>query len=327
MAPPKGLGLKLAIDPLTSGSIGGNVISVSEQLDASQLLPAVDKDALKLRDKDLEFLGELGAGNGGTVSLVKHIPSGILMARKNITVSVDDEANRKKAERQLKSELKILHIVRSEYIVSSYGAFSHDGGVCVCIEYMDLGSLDGIYKKHGPIAEGTVVRIAVHVLRGLMYLAEHSILHRDIKPSNILVNTKGQVKITDFGVSKQLLDTLARTFTGTQGYLAPERITSGDVYTVTSDVWALGLTLIEIATAKNVYPMMTLFEMMTFVQECEPPSLPPGKFSPLFDDLISKCVVKDHMKRSGPEELLTHPYCLDVIEGGIGLEDWAKTLE
>ncbi|KAI9342381.1 kinase-like domain-containing protein [Obelidium mucronatum] len=282
---------------------------------------------MKLRDKDLEFIQELGAGNGGTVSKVKHLPTGMIMARKNIMVSVDDEANRKKAERQLKSELKILHIVRSEYIVSSYGAFSHDGGVSVCIEYMDLGSLDGIYKKSGPIAESTVAKIAVHVLRGLLYLADHKILHRDIKPSNILVNSKGQVKITDFGVSKQLLNTVASTFTGTQGYLAPERITSGDVYTVTSDVWALGLTLIEIATAKNVYPMMTLFEMMTYVQECEPPSLPPGKFTPLFEDLIAKCVIKDHTKRSVPEELLQHPYCMDVIEGGIGLEEWVKTLQ
>ncbi|KAI8614920.1 kinase-like domain-containing protein [Chytriomyces sp. MP71] len=247
---------------------------------------------MKLRDKDLEFLSELGAGNGGTVALVKHTPSGIVMARKNIIVSVDDESNRKKAERQLKSELKILHLCKSEYIVASYGAFSHDGSVSVCIEFMDLGSLDGIYKQHGPIAEPVVVKIAVHVLRGLMYLAEQSILHRDIKPSNILVNSNGQVKITDFGVSKQLLDTVARTFTGTQGYLAPERITSGDVYTVTSDIWALGLTLIEIATAKNVYPMMTLFEMMTYVAESDPPKLPPGKFTPLFEDLISKwCVL------------------------------------
>ncbi|KAJ3129102.1 Protein kinase C signaling pathway involved MAPKK protein [Physocladia obscura] len=192
---------------------------------------------------------------------------------------------------------------------------------------MDLGSLDGIYKKLGPIAEITVVKIAVHVIKGLLYLADHKILHRDIKPSNILVNSAGQVKITDFGVSKQVLDTVARTFTGTQGYLAPERITSGDVYTVTSDIWALGLTLIEIATAKHVYPNMTLFEMMTFVAESEPPSLPKDRgFSALFEDFISKCVIKDHLLRLGPEELLQHQYCLDVIVSGIDLLDWVKTI-
>ncbi|ORY45511.1 kinase-like protein [Rhizoclosmatium globosum] len=313
--PPKKPGLGLSIAP-GSASAGSGVIA--DTTDPSDLLPHDGEDAMKLKDKDLEFLGELGAGNGGTVSKVRHIPTGIIMARKNIMVS---------AERQLKSELKILHIVRSDYIVSSYGAFSHEGAISVCLEYMDLGSLDNIYHKKGPIPEVTTVKIAVHVLRGLLYLSEKSILHRDIKPSNILVNSKGQVKITDFGVSKQVLDTIARTFTGTQGYLAPERITSENSYSVTSDVWALGLSLIEISTGKNVYPLLSLFEMMTYVQESEPPSLPPGKFTPMFEDLVSKCVIKDPTKRFSPEDLLRHPYCMDVIADGISLIEWAESLK
>jgi serine/threonine protein kinase len=81
-----------------------------------------------------------------------------------------------------------------------------------------------------------------------------NILVLDIKPCNILVNTKGQVKIADFGVSKEIVNTMARTFTGTQGYLAPERIQFGQDYNVVSDIWSLGLTLMEIASGRFPYP-------------------------------------------------------------------------
>lgn len=70
---------------------------------------------------------------------------------------------------------------------------------------MDLGSLESIYQKYGPIPEPFVAYIAWSILNGLSYLYQnHKIIHRDIKPSNILLNSRGEVKIADFGVSKQV---------------------------------------------------------------------------------------------------------------------------
>jgi len=118
------------------------------------------------------------------------------------------------------------------------------------MEFMDKGSLDGIYKKIGPIDIDVVGKVALAVLEGLTYLYDvHRIIHRDIKPSNILFNSKGQIKICDFGVSGELINSIADTFVGTSTYMSPERI-QGAQYTVKSDVWSLGVSLIELALGR-----------------------------------------------------------------------------
>jgi mitogen-activated protein kinase kinase len=118
------------------------------------------------------------------------------------------------------------------------------------MEFADKGSLDGIYKKIGPIDIEVVGKVALAVLEGLTYLYDvHRIIHRDIKPSNILFNSRGQVKICDFGVSGELINSIADTFVGTSTYMSPERI-QGAQYTVKSDVWSLGISLIELALGR-----------------------------------------------------------------------------
>lgn len=143
-----------------------------------------------------------------------------------------------------------MHDCASPWIVGFYGAFLSDPHICICMEYMDRGSLDGIYKRHGAISISIVGKIAEAVLEGLTYLYDvHRIIHRDIKPSNILVNSKGQIKICDFGVSGELINSIANTFVGTSTYMSPERIQGGN-YSVKSDVWSLGITLTELALGR-----------------------------------------------------------------------------
>ena len=132
-----------------------------------------------------------------------------------------------------------MHDCHSDYIISFYGAFISDPNICICMEYMDKGSLDGIYKKIGPIDIDVVGKVALAVLEGLTYLYDvHRIIHRgkclwmlwtlllitvmgtDIKPSNILFNSKGQIKICDFGVSGELINSIADTFVGTSTYMS-----------------------------------------------------------------------------------------------------------
>jgi serine/threonine protein kinase len=101
--------------------------------------------------------------------------------------------------------------------------------------------------------QGNIFHIFSQVLRGLSYLREkHQIIHRDVKPSNVLVNSQGEIKICDFGVSGQLIDSMANSFVGTRSYMSPERL-QGSQYSVASDVWSLGLSLLEMSL--GMYPI------------------------------------------------------------------------
>jgi len=87
------------------------------------------------RTEDLEVIKDLGAGNGGTVSKVRHTGWNIIMARKIIHVEA-----KKEVRKRIVRELQIMHECNSPYIVSFYGAFMNESGdVTMCMEYMDVG--------------------------------------------------------------------------------------------------------------------------------------------------------------------------------------------
>ncbi len=188
--------------------------------------------------------------------------TGIVMAMKEIRLELDEAKFA-----AIIMELDILHRCISPFIIDFYGAFFQEGAVYICMEYMDGGSIDKLYGDGIP--EGVLRKITVSTVMGLKALKDdHNIIHRDVKPTNILVNRKGQVKICDFGVSGNLVASIAKTNIGCQSYMAPERISSGGVaqaganpgggtYSVQSDIWSLGLTVIECAMGQYPYPPET----------------------------------------------------------------------
>ena len=146
---------------------------------------------------------------------------------------------------------------------------------------------------------------------------EHKILHRDIKPSNILVNSRGQIKLCDFGVSGELINSIANTFVGTSTYMAPERI-KGAQYSVKSDVWSLGLSLLELAigrfpfdtdgssagTRASAGPMGILDLLQKIVNEPAPRLPKNAAFPRSLELMIEHCLIKDPDRRPSPEDLL-----------------------
>ncbi|KAJ0330904.1 hypothetical protein COL5a_003210 [Colletotrichum fioriniae] len=178
-----------------------------------------------------------------------------------------------------------------------------------------MDALDRVSKVFGPVRVDVLGKIAVATLGGLTYLySKHHIMHRDIKPSNILVNSRGSIKLCDFGVSGELINSVADTFVGTSTYMAPERI-QGEKYTVKSDVWSFGLTIMEMAIGKFPFnaseqlsdgecaPAGILDLLQQIVHEPAPRLPKSDAFPSILEDMIQKCLSKVPDERPTPQEL------------------------
>ncbi|XP_073160536.1 dual specificity mitogen-activated protein kinase kinase 5 isoform X5 [Lepidochelys kempii] len=291
-----------------AGSANNSSSAVSDSLPSNSLKKssAELKKILangQMNEQDIQYRDVLGHGNGGTVYKAYHVPSGKILAVKLIPLDITLEL-----QKQIMSELEILYKCDSSYIIGFYGAFFVENRISLCTEFMDGGSLD-VYRK---IPEHVLGRIAVAVVKGLTYLWSLKILHRDVKPSNMLVNTRGQVKLCDFGVSTQLVNSIAKTYVGTNAYMAPERI-SGEQYGIHSDVWSLGISFMEIQ--KNQGSLMQPLQLLQCIVDEESPVLPVGEFSEPFVHFITQCMRKQPKERPAPEDLMGHPFIMQYNDG------------
>ncbi|PWA21000.1 hypothetical protein CCH79_00007286, partial [Gambusia affinis] len=234
---PKRRPVPLNITPIGEGQATSNTIDAASEANLEALqkkLGELDLDEQQrkrleafltqkaqvgeLKDEDFDPICELGAGNGGVVNKVQHKPSRLVMARKLIHLEIKPAIRN-----QIIRELQVLHECNSPYIVGFYGAFYSDGEISICMEHMDGGSLDQVLKEARRIPE----EILGKVLRGLAYLREkHQIMHRD---------------------------SMANSFVGTRSYMSPERL-QGTHYSVQSDVWSMGLSLVELAIGRYPIP-------------------------------------------------------------------------
>uniref|UniRef100_A0A8C9U7T6 mitogen-activated protein kinase kinase n=1 Tax=Scleropages formosus TaxID=113540 RepID=A0A8C9U7T6_SCLFO len=242
---------------------------------------------VQINEQDIRYQELLGHGNGGTVYKAYHLLGKRVLAVKVIPLDITVEL-----QKQIMSELEILYKCDSPYIITFYSAFFVENRISICTEFMDGGSLD-VYRS---IPEHVLGRIAVAVVKGLTYLWSLKILHRDVKPSNMLVNTRGQVKLCDFGVSTQLVNSIAKTYVGTNAYMAPERI-SGEQYGIHSDVWSVGISFMEVNLNHD------------------PPVLPVGQFSETFIHFITQCMKKQPKERPAPNNLMDHPFIMKYNDG------------
>ena len=264
---------------------------------------------------------------------VRHTRTGVEMAMKEIRLELDEAKLN-----AIIMELDILHRALAPQIVEFYGAFFVESCVYYCMEYMDIGSLEKLTTgRHCVVPEDVLAQITLSTVRGLRFLKDElQIIHRDVKPTNILINSLGEVKLCDFGVSGQLEKSLAKTNIGCQSYMAPERIRADrmrSTYTVASDIWSLGISLVEIAMGTYPYPPETftnVFAQLQAIVEGDAPQLPTPSAEPITvtrpngttlelergtctysdtaRDFVAQCLCKIPERRPTYARLLEHPF-------------------
>ncbi|KAH7866912.1 hypothetical protein Vadar_026584 [Vaccinium darrowii] len=273
---------------------------------------------LQVNFSELDRINRIGSGSGGTVYKVLHRPSGKVFALKVIYGHHEDSVRR-----QICREIEILRDVDNPNVVKCHDMFDHSGEIQVLLEYMDGGSLEGTLIHDEP----SLSDFSRQILSGLYYLHRHRIVHRDIKPSNLLINSRRQVKIADFGVSKILSQTMdpCNSSVGTIAYMSPERINTdlnhGGMYDgYAGDIWSLGVSILEFYLGRFPFAVGRQGDwasLMCAICLSQPPEAPPTA-SREFREFIGCCLQRDPAKRWTAAELLRHPFITQNTGGGGG---------
>ena len=244
----------------------------------------------------------IGKGASGFVRRATH-RDGRAVAIKDICIS--DQARR----RQIFNEISLLRAQNPDevrHLVQYLGVRYLEGSIQIAMEYMDAGSLGDLLQRCGPLSQECMGTIFRQTLLALDELKERHLVHRDLKPQNILLNLRGECKVSDFGCVAELQDSFGKcgTFVGTVPYMSPERI-HGDEYSYASDIWSLGLSLVECALGHFPYARFAGYWGILQAVLHEPsPSLDKARFCAELCDFTDYCLRKLPDERPSARTLL-----------------------
>jgi len=261
-----------------------------------------------------KLLEKIGEGSNGDVYKALHKQTKRLIAIKQLPF-------RSSSVSQTVNQIKVMKTLNNINTLKYYGCYKQEKTLWITMEYCDGGSVKDLleeYQKKNEdeenkifLSEELIGCISRQVLNGLNYLHSNNKIHRDIKAGNILLNTRGEAKISDFGISAQISDEKRTTQLGTSFWMAPECIT-GTGYDTKADIWSFGITLIEMAEG---YP--PLFDEKTnqvpnrIVQDPPPRLQNPDSWSKPFLDFVMRCLTKKPENRPTASQLLDHHFIVN----------------
>nr|AAV28796.1 STE20p [Cryptococcus gattii] len=258
------------------------------------------KDPSQLYSK----IRKVGQGASGMVFVAKTLSNGKKVAIKQMDLS---QQPRKEL---IVNEIIVMRESQHPNVVNFLDAFLVRGSeLWVVMEYMEGGALTDVIENN-KLEENQIAAICLETCRGLQHLHSRSIIHRDIKSDNLLMNTQGEVKITDFGFCAKLTDQKSKraTMVGTPYWMAPEVVKQKE-YGAKVDIWSLGIMAIEMIENEPPYldeePLKALYLITT---NGTPTLKSPEKLSQDLKHFLSVCLCVDVAFRATSTELLKHEF-------------------
>ncbi len=241
----------------------------------------------------------IGSGSFGEVWVAKDIQTEMEVAIK-IYISMDKHGLEEfKKEFQVSFDLNQTNLLHSNYL----GVDSRDSRAYLIMPYCPEGSIS---SRIGQLTESELWKFIYDVASGLAYLHGQNppIIHQDIKPDNILISRTGDYLITDFGISRQVRNTLRRSarsanVAGAPAYMGPERYSSNPMPIKASDIWSLGATIYELATGD--LPFCGMGGVMQ--KNGADMTALPDHFSDEFKSIVYKCLALETWDRPAAKDI------------------------
>jgi TolB-like protein/Tfp pilus assembly protein PilF len=249
---------------------------------------------------DYELLEEIGRGGQGVVYRAHQKSLNRTVALKVIGLSPwATEAHLKRFRREAEAAASLDH----PFIVPIHEVGERDGCYYFSMNFVEGGQLDEVVRD-APMSIRRAAELIAKVARTVHYAHEHGMLHRDIKPGNILLDSKGEPHLTDFGLARlvESESTITRTLEvlGTPSYMAPEQA-AGEHTKISkaTDVYGLGAVLYQLLTGHSPFAGGTTYETIKLVLEKEPrqPRLWNRKIDRELSTICLKCLEKDPKRR------------------------------
>jgi serine/threonine protein kinase len=253
----------------------------------------------------------LGSGTFGQVYLGFNSESGQFCAIKEVQVIMDDPHSKERLK-QLNQEIDMLRQLSHPNIVQYHGSDLTDDALSIYLEYVSGGSIHKLLREYGPFKEPVIRNYTGQILAGLAYLHGRNTVHRDIKGANILVGPNGEVKLADFGMAKHISSFAEiRSFKGSPYWMAPEVIMNSKGYSLAVDIWSLGCTIIEMATARPPWHQYEgVAAIFKIANSKDIPEIP-DSFSEEGKSFLKLCLKRNPASRASAAQLMDHPFVLD----------------
>ena len=240
---------------------------------------------------------ELGSGAMGAVYLARYIKNNHRVAIKIMSSAINSNASSSLVAR-FEREAEILKHLNNPNIVRLFGIGKFKGMRYYAMEVIDGETLEAILLRKGAFSWDETIELGKQICNALQHAHDNGVVHRDIKLSNLMVTKQGVLKLTDFGIAKDLDGTLltgANCAIGTAAYMSPEQCRGESTITGKSDLYSLGVVLFELLTGKRPFRGNNAVELFLHHVQTKPerPSRINFEIPKFLDTLILHLLEKD----------------------------------